>query len=57
MSDTQEQFVSWHSEALRLRKKAESLRYQLNLVEQDLRNAERESSVRFRQLFNVDVDR
>jgi len=50
---TQEEFVAKHAEVLKLRKQAEKLRYDLLLVESDLKVAERESSFLFHQLFDA----
>lgn len=56
MTDTRhDEFVAKHTEVLNLRKRAEDLRYQLQLVEGRLQGLERESSVMFHNLFNAKV--
>jgi hypothetical protein len=53
MTDRHDEFVAKHTEVLALRKRAEDLRYQLQLVEMRLKEYERESSVMFHNLFNA----
>lgn len=50
--NNQDAFIAKHKEALTLRKRVEQLRYDLRIAESYLRDAERESSVMFHNLFD-----